>query len=59
VEVGAMPDMITFDRNFTKILTANEGEPDATYTNDPVGSVSIIDLTPGYTSLTNSNVTNV
>jgi len=59
VEVGAMPDMITFDRNFTKILTANEGEPDATYTNDPVGSVSIIDLTPGYASLTNSNVTNV
>jgi hypothetical protein len=59
VEVGAMPDMITFDRNYTKLLTANEGEPDATYANDPVGSVSIIDLTPGYTSLTNSNVTNV
>ena len=59
VEVGAMPDMITFDRNFTKLLTANEGEPDATYANDPVGSVSIIDLTPGYASLTNANVTNV
>jgi hypothetical protein len=59
VEVGAMPDMITFDRNFTKLLTANEGEPDATYSNDPVGSVSIIDLTPGYASLTNANVTNV
>jgi hypothetical protein len=59
VEVGAMPDMITFDRNFTKLLTANEGEPDATYVNDPVGSVSIIDLTPGYAALTNTNVTNV
>lgn len=59
VEVGAMPDMITFDRNYTKLLTANEGEPDATYSNDPVGSVSIIDLTPGYASLTNANVTNV
>jgi hypothetical protein len=59
VEVGAMPDMITFDRNYTKLLTANEGEPDATYANDPVGSVSIIDLTPGYSALTNANVTNV
>jgi hypothetical protein len=59
VEVGAMPDMITFNKTYTKILTANEGEPDATYTNDPVGSVSIIDLTPGYASLTNANVTNV
>ena len=59
VEVGAMPDMITFNKNYTKILTANEGEPDAAYTNDPVGSVSIIDLTPGYAALTNSNVTNV
>jgi hypothetical protein len=59
VEVGAMPDMITFDRNFTKLLTANEGEPDATYTNDPVGSVSVIDLTPGYAALTNANVTNI
>ncbi|MCF8411497.1 MAG: choice-of-anchor I family protein, partial [Crocinitomicaceae bacterium] len=59
VEVGAMPDMITFNKTFTKILTANEGEPDGTYANDPVGSVSIIDLTPGYASLTNSNVTNV
>jgi hypothetical protein len=59
VEVGAMPDMITFNKTFTKILTANEGEPDGTYANDPVGSVSIIDLTPGYASLTNANVTNV
>lgn len=59
VEVGAMPDMITFNKTYTKILTANEGEPDATYANDPVGSVSIIDLTPGYASLTNANVTNV
>lgn len=59
VQVGAMPDMLTFNNNFTKILTANEGEPDASYANDPVGSVSIIDLTPGYSNLTNANVTNI
>jgi len=59
VAVGAMPDMITFNRDYTKILTANEGEPKADYSVDPEGSVSIVDLTPGYASLTNSNVTTV
>ena len=57
VTVGAMPDMITFNKTYTKIITANEGEPDASYANDPEGSVSIVDLTPGYANLTNANVT--
>ena len=57
VEVGAMPDMITFNKDYTKVLTANEGEPDASYTVDPEGSISIIDVTSGFASLTNSNVT--
>ena len=57
VTVGAMPDMITFNKNYTKILTANEGEPNATYTVDPEGSVSIIDISGGISSLTQANVT--
>jgi hypothetical protein len=56
VTVGAMPDMITFNKDFTKVLTANEGEPSVDYLNDPEGSVSIIDLSPGIASLTNANV---
>ena len=59
VAVGAMPDMITFNKTFTKILTANEGEPNITNTVDPEGSVSIIDLSPGIANLTDANVTNI
>lgn len=59
VNVGAMPDMITFNHNHTKIFVANEGEPNATYSADPEGSVSIVDLTPGYAALTNANVTTI
>jgi hypothetical protein len=59
VTVGAMPDMITFNQDYTKILTANEGEPNATYTTDPEGSVSIINISGGIAALTQSNVTNI
>ncbi|WP_207382708.1 choice-of-anchor I family protein [Flavobacterium subsaxonicum] len=57
VTVGALPDNISFTQDGTKVLTANEGQPNANYTVDPEGSVSIIDITGGIASLTNDDVT--
>ncbi len=56
VQVGAMPDMILFNHAGTMVFTANEGQPNAAYTVDPEGSVSIIDISGGVSSITQAAV---
>jgi len=47
VDAGVLPDMITFTADGTKVLVANEGEPNDSVTADPEGSVTIIDISGG------------
>ncbi|WP_414512332.1 choice-of-anchor I family protein [Nostoc sp. PCC 9305] len=55
VAVGALPDMLTFTPDGTKVLVANEGEPNSygqVNSVDPEGSVSIINIAGGVANAT-------
>jgi hypothetical protein len=52
ITVGAYPDMLTYTPDGNYILTANEGEPNVTYTIDPEGTVSIISVNDNYSVTT-------
>lgn len=57
--VGALPDFVCFTPDGSKILTADEGQPNAAYTVDPEGSVSVINVSAGINNISQSDVTNI
>jgi DNA-binding beta-propeller fold protein YncE len=62
VQVGALPDMLTFTPDGRRVLVANEGEPNNYNAGniDPEGSVSIIEIpAAGVQAITQANVRTV
>lgn len=60
IDAGVQPDMVTFTEDGTKVLSANEGEPRDGYDEDavdPMGSITIADLSNGTDSITVKNIT--
>ncbi|MDW5289857.1 choice-of-anchor I family protein [Formosa sp. PL04] len=56
VTVGNLPDNVSFTPDGTKILTANEGQPNADYSTDPEGTISVINATAGLGNITQADV---
>jgi len=47
VKVGSLPDMVSFNKDGSLLIVANEGEPAPDYSADPEGSIAVIVVTNG------------
>lgn len=56
VRVGALPDMLTFTPDGSRIVVANEGEPADDYSVDPEGSVTVIRVPSRITAAAQADV---
>ncbi|WP_186763920.1 choice-of-anchor I family protein [Planomicrobium sp. CPCC 101079] len=59
VQVGALPDMLTFTPDGSKLLVANEGEPAEDYSVNPEGTVSVIDVSSDIGTISDKAVSTV
>ncbi|NDD21806.1 MAG: hypothetical protein EB094_07470, partial [Synechococcaceae bacterium WBA_3_309] len=57
VVVGVVPDSIAFSPDGSKLIVANEGEPNELYTVDPEGTISVISINP--TAPSSSTITSI
>ncbi len=59
VTVGNLPDNVSFTPDGTKVVTADEGQPNDDYSIDPEGTISVIDMTDGFGNITQDDVTTI